>query len=209
MIKNIFVLLILLFSVSIANAEHHRGHALYYLERVEVGLLNVLGNIDAVWNSNGGILPPEDADKLEVIESHVELMQSQVVMVEAALRDCSSNLKEIRRLVNQPKNLFLSPKAMLFSMKQASYTNGKIIYGQTVDNGKFLGGLIRTLSSNWQNLDIVLWHINDAIVEEVYGDDDWVGHEPGFDPVTHLGNSHARANQVEHTEDRHKVLCGG
>lgn len=208
MFRRFIYVLIFMICASIVEAHHHRGHALYFLQRFDAAMDLALGKYERVKRENPHPLNPLDETQLEEIHQQILHMQDLAVEIDAALRDCDVDLKEVRRMVNQPSNLYLgNPHAQTFRMKLAMYQGGLMVTNQLLDDTGSLGDLQRSLAVAWQNTDLVLWHVNDAIKEEIYQDDIHFGHEPGFDPVERLSQASSRADLDEHTDERHWVIC--
>lgn len=190
-------LFLLMVCSSSAFGEHHRQHALGYLntipDRVETILLftrSIASRIipgthpqQLTWENNeiGGIFPGNIEGIGDRVASAMNALEGNVdpLCYQLGLPDSADTLDCARRLINQPNPWTGVRSALQFS--------GSAMYGMFIltlweegcdPTGQWCSDadvsiVLTQLNEVWKNLDSALWHINDAIREETYGDLDF------------------------------------
>lgn len=203
LLKKTFIAAALIVCGSFVQAHHHRGHALYFMERFHAQIDLTRNYLTSFEARNEHIMTPEQKNAVRDALSRINQSQAQARNVEQNLRDCDTDLVQLRRKVNSPSmsGPLSTPHSVLKQLKNANYAMGKI------EDLAEKAAHERTAAAAWELMDNVLWHINDAIKEEIYEDDAFFGHEPGFDAVEKLAAKTTRPPQEEYTEERHWVIC--
>jgi len=186
----------LLLFASVANANHHRAHALMFLDHADGKMLAAKNvNYPNLHIPAGAPFSTEQAQKfhaslLVLINSARDRIASAKLALNNSV-DCSAFaanglLSGVRRNINQPKAFSTSPEnAALVKVAQASYHLGQLIrYAQPSElNVQAVGAVLRNMSEGWEFLDFALWHVTDAYLEEIDLRDVNAGHAPGVDPL--------------------------
>ena len=144
------LLTLLLLLPMLASADHHRAHAINHLNDANRMLRSTLVHADTLGSS-----------KLRI---YTQKYINQVDAAIAALHDPDSDLDNIRRFVNHP-NTGESVANGMSSIRAIAIT-------LVVDGNNLLA--VRLLLSRqnkaWFSVDRAIWHIQDAIREEIYLD---------------------------------------
>jgi hypothetical protein len=147
-----------------AQAGHHRGHALGFITTVEFRLLVARSNLDALEAANPG-MDPVDVALINSYRQYGNGLELQVLAAKALLEG-GGDLDVARRLITQPNG----------TGPISAVTQAYAMTGHLRNLGKNYGSnnyLVQAASSHnilWNSLDRVVWHITDAIREEVYND---------------------------------------
>lgn len=160
----------------LASAEHHRGHALHFIEltRSELAIVSQeLGRFEKHYQTGDALYYSDEriAGLVNNIKIAVNKINESLDETEAILETgTASDLDIARRLIVQPN--FDNPKSAAFQAWVANYTLGaldnNIRPGVPVKSSTL--GMTMYLSKAWRDLDLVSWHIIDAIREEQYLD---------------------------------------
>ena len=167
MLKTLIILLGLSFMwASPTLAAHHRGHAVVHLDnscaQLRAARLPLNRFEDSLANPLTGFFS----------RTHLNL--------ELAIEDCEEvvlllqdgeDLDVIRRRLNQPTGT--NPKSTVRALFFAIYEVAFTVVGSDGADYDMFHRAIRRLSHGWSHADLALWHVIDAIREEVYLDPDF------------------------------------
>lgn len=165
--KRLFLIAAVLLAVSVwaapAAAFHHRGHAVVHLENAIVQLVSARLNLGRWENS---LANPDPS-----------FFSSTRFNLEAAIMDCEeaiallqdgADLDIIRRRLTKPT--ISSPEATVNSLFFTLYEVAFTVVGTDGANYDQFHRVIRRLTHGWRNVDMAIWHVQDATREEVYND---------------------------------------
>jgi len=152
--------------------SHHRQHAIEFLEESQKRLESARGSL--VYYLDGIVLSEEQQTQFESVLRYIDrgLVQVNKALTEAPCGD----LDEIRRFLSQPRmdtgdgvaNSALIVTAVALNTYRKLHGVGDIHpdgnRAVNFDNG------MRAIKVAWTNLDLAVWHIVDAIREEIYQD---------------------------------------
>ena len=172
--RKIFVILLL---VAIpAHADHHRSHAIDFLLAAADELAIVQQEISRYTNSYepGDALFYTDArvhSQLQNIDNALDSIGTQISVALAHLADPrDASLDLARRSLTQPTTS--GEKSAVMQAWIVIYTNN-VIRNNTepgTSKGSNMLGVVGHGSVMWRHLDEAVWHVNDAIREEIYDD---------------------------------------
>ncbi len=149
-----------------ASAEHHRDHAIVHLDNAceQLGFVEISLNR---W-------------EVSVDGANPGFFTRMRYALRNALRDCEEvadmledgeDLDIIRRRLSQPTES--SPTStvgtLFFALYGIAWT---VVDTEDADYDSF-HRLLRRLEHGWRNVDLAIWHVNDAIREEIYDDPDF------------------------------------
>ncbi len=168
--KNLFsvaaVLLVVLALASPASAKHHRGHAIVHLENALVQLVSARLSLDR-WEDS---LANPDAGTFSRTRYNFEAAITDCEEVIVLLQN-GEDLDIIRRRLTKPT--VASPEATVNSLFFALYEIAFTPVGSDGADYDKLHRVLRRLTHGWRNADMAIWHVTDAIREEVYDDPDF------------------------------------
>lgn len=169
-----------------ANADHHRTHAVWNLTRV-ISQTTVAENSVTAFRNSPYIVPSRwnavQADGFLgrclgfLGETKADAQYMKELLLNPEMEPML--LIGMRRLLNKPwKNVMdlstveqvipatpLTPDSDLYRMGRCHHLLSFFVE----DNANVdLSAAIRRVKSTWEYLDFTLWHINDAIIEELY-----------------------------------------
>jgi hypothetical protein len=177
-----------------ALAEHHRGHALAYLEQIQYRIdiikdystafaksttktthewqltVDADGNASGVFIGNMNGIEQRVQQAIETINGNFSPMCYQLGFTPEQDLQCA------RRLINQPNNHIGIRSALQFSTSAMYGISIFTLWSEDCEPqycGHTLSILTSALNTIWSDTQQALWHINDAIREEVYNDPDF------------------------------------
>ena len=162
--KKLPILLLLL--PMLANAEHHRGHAIDRLDQVirwnnlATGYLTLAENMCEFDQAQQVVI-----DRLFHYFSRNISYSEQVIVM---LADPMSDLDVARKKLYGP-GLHGDKSNVSMSLYSTSQYAGQL-QGICDAGSNWIDATIRSVGLSWKWLDQALWHVQDAIREEVYGD---------------------------------------
>ncbi len=160
------VLLVVLPLASPALAEHHRGHAIIHLDnscaQLKATRLALTRFEDSLENPRTGFFSR--------VRLNLELAIEDCEEVAFLLQD-GEDLDVIRRRLTQPTgaNPKSTVRALFFALYEVAFT---VVGSDGADYDQFHRA-IRRLSHGWSHADLAIWHVTDAIREEIYDDPDF------------------------------------
>ena len=170
--KKLFFLLCLF--PMLASAEHHRGHAIGHAEAVKIHL-NAVASMLAQFKACCSPLTEDQQAKADHLDHYIVAQNRRFDSVLTQLEDTltpASQLEAIRRQLNDPNmpaNNSASASATWYAMQSSAH---RLIQaapnGYGTDRMLYLYILEQHLTNGWKRSDATLWHINDAIREEIY-----------------------------------------
>ncbi len=162
------LLLILLFFPLLAGADHHRSHALEFLNHTKNAYLRSQFAMERF--SDGGEFTAKQQKSINSIFAYISAIQGQVKRSDTYIACYCYDLDAVRRIINQPRP-FGPPSAL--SRASTVIVHMTLLMGSRPDKNKDLAKAIQDARFGWGNLDLAAWHITDAIREEVYNDPDF------------------------------------
>ena len=158
----ILATLLLTFSLS-ANASHHRGHAIALLEQMDQHFKIILWQMDQYESKCD--LDAYQQRQVDVVRGY----SSRLITWLPYFRNdmISGDLETMRRKFSQP-----NPSGMqsVSSIMSATLHHARQLVGKCPAGDADLSGAIARISWAWALIDQVVWHVDDAIREEVYMD---------------------------------------
>ncbi len=148
-------------------AGHHRGHAVDHLDHGCKQLRFARTNLNS-WEAS--LLNP-DANFFARTRNNLELTIKECEEVAELLMDTNEDLDVIRRRLNQPtvNPSFSASRTIFFALYEIAFT---IVGTQGADYDQF-HRLNRRMQQGWADIDLAIWHVVDAIREEIYNDPDF------------------------------------
>lgn len=161
------LLLVLLLVAPLAQAEHHRGHAIKQLE----GFILFAGQIDdrARGYARNCHLNNADAASVDVILNYSSAALNRGTLALNMLYDPLADLDEILLLLNQPADN-TTPMSATKRISGVLIRSRMLLPNACQDGLKFIARMQQSIEFSWRFLDRAIWHVNDAIREEVYRD---------------------------------------
>lgn len=179
--KKLFLLL--LFLPMFAFGEHHRGHA-------QTHIAEALDKFHAVNRSIEKFLDAcstegwtqKNLDSISVIENYAQLAFNNATTASEMLDDPNIDLDEVRKMLNAPNN---GPNDFDDGARRLSVADRivtVIVMAKGLDNRlkaesyeceRSIDFTIHG-SKGWQAIDNAIWHVQDAIREEVYFDPEFI-----------------------------------
>lgn len=197
--KKLITLLVVLVTAMLSGgsveANHHRAHALFFLDDL-VSRVRQINTVDIPALRTVSVLSNAQAEHrlyeislmidetLIVIEDLNEALHGQSCFPAEA----STVLAHARGMVNAPKKglsgTSSNGKTLAGQGGRISYRIGQFINDVDLDevDQDVLARMIRRWADAWVEIDSVIWHVNDAYREEVAGEAG-AGHDPLIDPV--------------------------
>lgn len=166
--KYMAALVLLALSVT-AQAEHHRGHALAFLDEVDVHngqLQKHLDSYESVCKLSG-----EDKLSLDVLFRYSGALFDSVSRARDILVDRSGDLDLARRELSRPNSEAPNAANVLVS---GLMHRARLLVGVCRKGDKYLPAIIQRITLAWVEIDHATWHVNDAIREEIYGDPEFI-----------------------------------
>lgn len=176
--KKFFLMLMLITFSFPVFAEHHRQHATQFLNQASNALADAQTQL-AIYaeefdSSTASVISPTII-RGWIRAAEIGLANAGELIVDSIdiLNDPEGGIAALditRRLINAPNEQ--RPYTLLF-WYQYSET---YLAGVARDNSRdVLGYALRNITEAWKFTDLALWHVNDAIREEIYND-------PAFHP---------------------------
>lgn len=166
--KRLFaVFLVALMWASPVSASHHRGHAVDHLDHGCKQLRFARANLN---NWEASLLNP-DPNFFSRTRNNLELTITECEEVADLLLDPSENLDVLRRRLNQPTTNppISASRTIFFALYEVAFT----VVGTQGANYDQFHRLNRRMQQGWADIDLAIWHVIDAIREEVYDDPDF------------------------------------
>lgn len=166
--KYIFAAFTILFSFA-ANASHHRGHAIGFADSVIFNLNLMekrLDNYVAICT-----LTPAQETSVEVLYRYSGFVKDSLTLTIGILNNQSGDLDDARRRVNRPNQ---SPPNSVSNLMLGLAHRARMLVTACPEGNGYLAGVIQRISLAWEAVDLTIWHINDAIREEIYQDPNFV-----------------------------------
>lgn len=160
------ILLILLLPVT-AIAGHHRGHALDNIETIHVHFNQLLKHL-AIYEDSC-TLAEADQKSVDVIFAYTDSMIIQLDNVANAIN--AGSLDDARRILFQPNN---EGKISIAKRLSGLVHRGRMLIDACPEENWRLASINARMSWAWQHLDFAIWHIHDAIREEIYSDPEFI-----------------------------------
>ncbi len=157
------ILLVALAWASPASASHHRGHAVVHLENAIGQLVIARITLDRWENS----LANPDPGFFSRTRFNFEAAITDCEEVIVLLQD-GADLDIIRRRLTKPT--ISSPEATVNSLFFALYELAFTVVGTDGADYDMLHRTIRRFDNGWRDVDMAIWHVQDATREEIYGD---------------------------------------
>lgn len=151
---------------------HHRQHAIEFLDKANTNLKDaqIFFSVFSSEVQLSALSVEEQAKKRgEISTAQVEMIEASAAIahVLAIMKDPNTSvLDEVRGIINSPRE-DLTNKSVLFRLGRTFFYVSLFIESQPVAK---IPHVVRNLADAWENVDFALWHINDAIREEVYQD---------------------------------------
>jgi len=151
--------------------SHHRLHAADFIVKASqsaAGGLFQLGEYLKTGDTEGDI-------GVLIAAAVASIGKCQVFLVEAAVRIHAGDLDEVRSFLNQPKRKEGVISDATSALSRISIATSLLARASRAkaEPSYELGHTIQYLSSGWDHIDRAIWHVNDAIREEVYNDPDF------------------------------------
>lgn len=140
-----------------AYGSHHREHATSFIDPMFVHFAQLKKNLSKYEGECGA---SKDTD---VIFSYTERMEFDLINARALV--VSGNLDVARRILTQPN---ISGQQSIAKRMVGLLQRAKNL--RCGDNSPILA----RIALAWQSLDEAIWHVNDAIREEVYSDPEFI-----------------------------------
>lgn len=172
------------------QANHHRAHAAYFL--------------DDVWPRFGYLR--KDMREMKLVDEFADpVAQQRYERIGIIIRENLRLILELREIITREACGPVQSKAMLGEARRAvnrptkiqpggpanlAFNTGRLHYRMAqflavtqpgeIDL-KIFAASQRRLADAWREVEFILWHVNDAYREDVYGEG--AGHDPDIDPV--------------------------
>ncbi|GAG41102.1 unnamed protein product, partial [marine sediment metagenome] len=155
----------LLFLPMLASAEHHRGHAIAHLDGAINWLDSSIG-LAALYRDNNADteLQVKRANKYVIYATKYRNRMSDAL----SLLSSGGDLDEVRRLMNAPGIPGKRESALWGVTQIVAIINTMIT--EDAPNLARLKGVLRLQTKSAGLAGYALWHVNDAIREEIYQD---------------------------------------
>ncbi len=164
------VLLALSFISFPAAAEHHRGHAIVHLSNSCNQLEQSVISLDR-WEDS---LPSPNLNTFKIARGNLARATEAVCIIVPDMLANGEDLDVVRRELTQPNQIERPVSAVIdlfFVLYGIDFTVVDT-EGQGADYRNFYRFIAR-LNDAWKHLDLAIWHVNDAIREEIYEDPDF------------------------------------
>ncbi len=162
--RALIIAALLLFSVA-ANAGHHRVHALGFIEGMKFNI-NQMENKLTIYANGGCVFNEADQGSIDVLFRYALFLEDNLVVLSGILEDPSGDLDAARRLLHQPDHVGGSASKLIVGL---THRARMLMLACPASNNQ-LQGVVQRLSLLWEGLDRVIWHVTDAIREEIYQD---------------------------------------
>ena len=156
--------------------SHHRQHAIDFLDVVSDKIAETqiaLGVFSSQLDVTNLSINEQTAREF-IRQATIALANSGKLIVDAVskLHDPDpAVLEEVRALLNNPREQSsYDDRSLLYWCHYAILFFAGLIGG---DPEKPINDALRSINDAWRDTDFALWHINDAIREEVYNDQDF------------------------------------
>ncbi len=170
--KKLFLLLLLL--PFAASAEHHRGHALGFIDTIDVNIAIMESKTSqyvAAAAAAGCVFTDSEQQSIDVLFRYGKAVHDHQQIVRDILNDPLGNLDDARRKMNQPNGD--NPVSVAVLINGLMHRHRSL--AQVCPAGDFyLNQVEQRLTIAWTNVDRAIWHITDAIREEVYADPEFI-----------------------------------
>ena len=160
------VLLVAFVWASPASASHHRGHAVVHLENALAQLVSTRLSLERWEDSLANPDPGFFARTRYNFEAAITDCEEVIVLLQDGV-----DLDIIRRRLTKPT--ISSPEATVNSLFFSLYEIAFTPVGSDGSDYDQIHRVLRRLTHGWRNVDMAIWHVIDAIREEVYDDPDF------------------------------------
>ena len=164
--KLLFALVCLCLS-GLASAEHHRGHAVEILNGNDNTLRLVVQQVTDF--RAAGSYSAEDDQSMNIIIRFLNYVIDDGEDTRALLLDLEGDLDEARGIVSQPLYSGISISSRMRGIR----LRVSDLVGVNPALNYELNQIMRNLTNVQFGFERVMWHIQDAIREEVYNDPDF------------------------------------
>lgn len=164
------IVLLLIFVMPAAFAEHHRGHA---LDRLSLAASELETARDAFERyAEATVFTPIEQKNADSVLRYIKVALFTINDAELVLSCMCGDLDEARRLTNQPSGEgALSALRRVFFIPFLANETISPLHPQALDDYRdFTQSTVRA----WNFLDEAAWHVNDAIREEIYKDEAFI-----------------------------------
>lgn len=157
-----------------AQAGHHRGHAVGFLDQVD--LHNGQFQKWVTLYANSCRFSAEDQTSIDVLFRYSGFLTDGVAAERAILQDPNGDLDDVRRRINQPNHERPNSSVTIVS---GLLHRARMLIPSCPAGNAYLRNAIFRITLMWINIDRAAWHVNDAIREEVYKDPEFICSGPG------------------------------
>ena len=165
-------LLVLLLLPLVVNADHHRGHTLGFIDKVEFHADQAVKwtNTYVSWAENSGCsFSPADQQSIEVLFRYTGFIKDNMAVVRGLVEN--GELDEARRKVTRPNS---QPPNSADTLMEGLVHRVRSLMTSCPGANVALGQVLKRFAHMWTNIDRVNWHIQDAIREEIYFDPEFI-----------------------------------
>ncbi len=163
LLVRIITLVVLLAISPYAVANHHRGHAIDRLAGMDEQFETINYHLDQIESKCS--LKATAQLEVDIVRGYSDKMISWLPSFRAQV--LTSDLDVVRRKFSQPDS---SGPQSVASLLSAALHHAKELIGHCKKANFEIDGIIARISWAWALTDQVVWHVDDAIREEVYGD---------------------------------------
>jgi hypothetical protein len=159
--------LVLLFLPMLAMAEHHRGHALDNIEPMYVHFTQLQKHLNIFQISC--TLDADAQASVDVIFLYTDKMVSDLGNAENAIN--AGLLDDARRVLTQPNN----DGALSVAVRMTGIVQrARMLIDTCPEHNDSIARVLARMSWAWSLLDKAIWHVHDAVREEIYFDPEFI-----------------------------------
>jgi hypothetical protein len=163
-------LLLLLLLLPVASlAEHHRGHILDFLGSAEWNNAQAKSSLQQFGEKSVCNLDSQQAFRLDVAVLYSDLLADNLAEIERLLLQPVVDLDQVRRMNDQPVKNETTTTSSVKRIHGIMFIIHSLM-GACQKGDVYLRQAMNFNMEAWRSADLMNWHIQDAIREEVYGD---------------------------------------
>lgn len=163
--KKLFLMLLFLIPAA-SYASHHRGHAIGFADQVVLHLNQMDKQLAAFVNAGCQFDDANNVD-IDVLFRYSGFIKDAIQSAKAVLENPVGDLDVARRILNRPNSDL--PYAVVTRLRGMNIRARNLV-GSCPNADIRLRAVFQRITLAWEAADGTIWHINDAIREEIYQD---------------------------------------
>lgn len=160
------LLIIMCLLPSLVLAEHHRSHAISFVDAAHLHN-EILQSKVSIYEQSGCTFTAAQQTSIDVLFRYSGFITINLASVQAILEDPAGDLDEARRKITRPNG---DPPNSADTLAKGLLSRSRMLITACPEANVYLAQIVQRIEFVWENIDRINWHIQDAIREEVYSD---------------------------------------